>query len=286
MKTLLSFIGAAVLFTAGAAADVQVVGGLAQTNQVSPGQPFEGAIVLKNSGAAAVPVLLRQCDYSFTADGENRFDEPGAVARSNAAWFSISPSRITVPAGQTASVRYRGQAPKQAGLRGSYWSIVMVEPQEPARAWDEATKQKAIGVETRTRFAVQIVTELAGEAVQRLAIGNKRLVQDGGAQRLELDLHNTGERVAVPSVSVELFDQLGKTVGKFNGGRSRIYPTCSIRSSVDFVGAPAGKYTALVLVDTGSDHVMAAQYSVRLGDAPKPVPRPPLAAPVAKLGGS
>jgi hypothetical protein len=284
MKTIFTFLLGASLLPAISCGSVHVVGSLARSNNVQPGGKFEGVIVVKNSGSEAVPVKVRQADYSYQADGSNNYGEPGGTPRSNAGWITLSPSQFTVAAGQSAAIHYRGRVPAGGDLRGSYWSMIMVEPEGGALAPTDPGK-KEIGLRPVVRFGVQIVTEIGRGAQPRLRVADKKLLGEAGRQRLQLDLENAGERLMIPSISVELYDARGASAGKFELGRQRIYPSCSIRASADFSSVPAGKYTAMLLVDTGDDQIMGAQYALELGAplAVAPALRPPtaLASPVA-----
>ena len=85
-----------------------------------------------------------------------------------------------------------------------------------------------------------------------------------GKRAFLLDIGNDGERLMVPMMTVELFDAQGATVGRFDAGRARIYPGCSVRAKADLTDVPPGKYTAMVLLDSGDAQVMGAQYDIKI----------------------
>jgi hypothetical protein len=244
---------------------VAVVGSLARHHNVQPGETFEGIILLKNTGAEAVEMQIVQNDYLFSADGANHYDKPGTQPRSNAAWLAVSPSRATLPPQGTASVYYKGKIPQDAVVAGTYWSMIMIEPvATPAPEVKGAKDQIAMGLQTRTRFAVQIVSEIGTTGTEELKVQDKSLVVNEGKTTLHLDVANTGERVQIPALWAELYNAQGISLGRFEGGRWRIYPGCSVRYKVDLTDVPAGKYTAMVVMDTGGEYVTGAQYSLEL----------------------
>lgn len=263
MKSIFSFFTACLALTATCAANIQVVGSLARTKSVKAGELFEGVIQLKNTGSKPAHVNVRQTDYHFEADGSNRYDEPGSSPRSNANWLSVTPPRIVLEANQSTEVHYKCRVPDRPELRGAYWSMIMIEPAAaPVAAADD--KQGTVGLRTMTRFGIQIVTEV-GEGSQSIKVLQKKLVRDGaGSHKLELDIANTGERALHPSISVELYNDKGVPAGRFDAGKTRIYPSCSIRATAALTGVPPGKYTALVLLDSGDANVMGAQYSLQI----------------------
>ncbi len=244
---------------------VAVVGSLARHHNVQPGETFEGIILLKNTGGKTVEMQIAQNDYLFSADGSNRYEKPATLPRSNAAWLAASPSRATLPPQGTASVYYKGKVPPDAALAGTYWSMIMIEPvATPEPEVRGAKDQISMGLQTRTRFAVQIVSELGATGTEELKVREKALVASEGKTILQLDVANVGERMQIPALWAELYDARGISLGRFEGGRWRIYPGCSVRYKVDLTDVPAGKYTAMVVMDTGGEYVTGAQYSLEL----------------------
>ncbi len=261
-------------------AGVTVVGALARSAAINPGDAFQGVIFLKNTGKKPEEVRVSQSDYSFQADGSNEYGEPGHTPRSNANWISVTPSRVKLAPGETVPVRYKGRAPADARLRGTFWSMIMVEPNAaPAITPEGKPDQVAMGVQTTVRIAIQIVTEVGPGGTRSLQVAGKRLAGADGKRALELDLLNDGERLLIPEATVELFDQGGASIGRFKAARARIYPACSVRAKFDLTKVPAGKYAAMVLLDSGDAQVMGAQYDLEIRDPELPKP---LAAPLAR----
>lgn len=265
MKPLLLSLLSAVALASSAQAGISVVGGLARTVTIKPGAPFEGVILLKNNGAETADVRVSQADYLFQADGTNTYGEPGTAPRSNARWLTVTPALLKLAPGETQTVRYKGTAPADPKLRGTFWSMVMVEPNAAAAITpaDEPGKV-AVGLQTTIRFAVQIVTEIGLAGTKSLKVLDKSIVQADGKRTLQLDIANDGEQLLIPTATVELFDAKGASVGRFPAGRSRIYPECSVRAKADLSSVPPGKYAAMVLLDSGDAQVMGAQYDLEL----------------------
>jgi len=246
-------------------ASVHVVGNLARSKTAKPGETFDGVILLKNTGAKSADVHIRQTDYQCYADGRTLYGDPGTSARSNAKWISVTPSHVTVPGNEMVSVNYKVRVPSDAKLVGTYWSLIMVEPAAaPAPEVKGGKDEIAVGVQTVTRFGVQIITEIGTTGNCALKVADKALVNDNGKRALKLDFENTGERDMVPNVSIELYGQNGLSIGKFDAGRGRIFPGGSVRYHADLSAIPIGKYVAMVIADTGDDHVMGAQYELEI----------------------
>ncbi len=277
-KILCAFLFAVALAHSSFAA-VSVIGELTREESVQPGEKFEGTIKLRNTGETTCQVEVCQKDYSFHADGSNLYGDPGSAARSNASWLTVSPKRLTIPPKEDALVHYSGQVPQvtelasiSSGLEildgsdliGTYWSMVMIEPVPEAVAGtaEDETGDVKFGIQTKVRYGIQIVTNIGDTGTPKIKFLDKKLVNREGKTILQLDIENTGERWLSPEVWVELYDSGGVQVGRFEGGKKRIYPTCSVRHKVDLTGVPKGRYNALVVVDNGDQYVFGARYDL------------------------
>lgn len=260
---LLALLGAATICHAG----VSVVGSLARENTVVPGDRYEGDIMVRNNDEKPVEVRAYKKDYLFYADGRNLYNESGSTPRSNAAWLTVQPAQVTLPPMGTGMFHYTVQVPKGAELKGSYWSLLMVEPMAPPAVLPSQEKKKiSVGLQTVIRYAIQIATDIGDSGEWKLAFRDKRLVMSGGKRVFELDIENTGERWLSPVVWIDLYNSAGTKVGRFESSQKRIYPGCSVRHQMDLTGVPAGTYNALAVADNRDDHVFGGQYEIVIRD--------------------
>jgi hypothetical protein len=80
MKPLLLFTLITFLFTAVTQAGISVIGNLARTTTLKPGDSFEGVILVRNNDKEPADVRLSQSDYLFQSDGSNDYAEAGKTA--------------------------------------------------------------------------------------------------------------------------------------------------------------------------------------------------------------
>jgi len=248
------------------AVDIAVIGGLTRQAEVQPGGKVEGKIVLSNSGAKPQQAKVYQTDYMHFADGTAKYDAPGGVARSNAAWITFTPQQLEVPAGGSASVFYTIQVPEVQDLRGTYWSMLMVEPltEESPELVPAGTDKPSVGIRTVMRYGIQMLTEVGKTGSCELKFPAKRLVAQDNDRALQVDVENVGERQVDPLVWAELYGADGISIGRFDGQRARIYPGCSARFEMNLSRVPAGPYTVLIVADNGDDHVFGTQAKLEI----------------------
>jgi len=248
-------------------AGINVLGGLGREVVLQPGGRSQGKIVLRNSDKEAREVRIYQTDYRFWSDGRSEYGEPGTTPRSNAAWLTVTPSQITIPAESVQDVHYSIQVPDNRDLSGTYWSIVMIEPLAPLVVPQAGVDdgQSRMGLRAVVRYGVQIVTNIGDTGARDLRFIDRQIVTDEeGHKILQLDAECLGERWLVPMLWTELYNEQGELVGRFSGGKYRIYQGCSVRYRIDLTNVPAGRYKALVVADNGDDNVFGAQYELVL----------------------
>jgi len=241
---------------------VSVLGGLTRIYALTPGSTAEGKLILQNDSDAPSDVRLYQTDYLFYADGRALYGPPASIPRSNAAWIKVTPQQITIPANASTIVYFSIAIPQDQALSGSYWSVLMVEPLEKgALAPPEPVPGGGVQVGIRAvhRYAVQLVTNINGGSASVTMDNPQLVVDDANAQLLTIDIANTGELWLNPRVWTELFDLSGKSLGRFEGTKVRIFPGCSARYKVALPGIPPGVYSALVVADNSDEHVFGSQ---------------------------
>jgi hypothetical protein len=278
---ILAAAAAFLLFAARpAAADVSVVNGLTHEKAAKSGETYENVVILKNVAAEPAEVRLYQTDYSFTADGRKFYDAPGTAPRSNAGWVALGQKRITLPPLGQTEVKYTVRVPGQASLTGTYWSMIMVEElpkAAPSTPGDK--KQIRFGIRQVMRSGIQVVTHLGETGARKIQFLKTDLLRSGNTKSLSIDVLNTGERWLRPFLTADLVDEKGVSLGRFDGGRCRLFPGTSARYTVDFGSIPDGKFKALIVLDNKDESVFGAQYTLDFTPKAKPVSGRPAAVP-------
>ncbi|WP_156923307.1 MULTISPECIES: hypothetical protein [Aminobacterium] len=268
MKTLCVCVMALLALPSGGGqcfANIDIVGDLTYRFNVSPGQEVRGQIAIRNySKEESVQVSINQNDYHCYADGRNEYPSPGSHNRSNALWMALSPRQLIIPPDSIGTFEYVICTPKEESLRGTYWSLIIVEPigQERLQVPDGSKEDMAYNVTTVFKYAIQMITDVGTSGVQEIQFIDKRLRTVEGMPVLDLDIENTGERVIRPVVWAELYDQQGNQAGKFEGGRRWIYPGSSCRFEIPLKGIKPGDYKVLLVADGGEDEAFGAQYAL------------------------
>jgi len=236
------------------------VNGLTHEHIAEPGQRYEGVIQITNNGQQPTEVKLYQTDYVFYADGRNDYGEQGKLPRSNANWIRFSPQRPLIPPKSSVEVQYQIKIP-DIKLRGSYWSMIMVE-EITAKAAESRLRddEPVVRVTQSVRYGIQMITHI-GDTGSRSLKFNKIKLHQG---KLAIDIENTGERMLRSGVQLNLFDPQGQWAGQFEAGKKRTYPGTSVRYQIDLSKVRKGQYHALLVADAGGDDVFGMQFELKI----------------------
>lgn len=212
MQTRLTFIFIFFLilcFSLQLNASVEVVGSLKQTFVANPGEIIKSSIRIQNSDPTPQEVRIYQTELLYNHKDETFYSEPGTNRRSNSAWIEFSPKTVVLGPKETRNIDVEIHIPSIDTLRGTYWSVIMVEgvaPIDPNRAGE-------LSIRTVTRYAVQMITEMSSKGSGLLRFNPPTLIQTENKQVfLAVDLENIGDHYISPELKMELYDENGELV--------------------------------------------------------------------------
>lgn len=261
----LSFL--AIITTGQVLCGVEVVGELTMIVSAIPGGEYEGEIVIKNSLDRPEDVRITQSDYMFNADKGAVFSKPGSESRSNAPWIHVTPDHVTLLPKQETSIAFRIKVPSDNSLKGTYWSLINVDPVpqgdlEPQKL--EGKDQVKLTVQTVIGYGVQIVTNLGNASPENLKFSKPDLISKDNDYVFTVNMECTGEVMAIPNSWMDLYDSKGVHVKKVDAGAFFIYPGCSKKFQFQLGKLPEGNYKALLIADCGNNQVFGGQYELEI----------------------
>ena len=240
-------------------ASVEVLGSLKHILNGKPGDVIKGEIRIQNNDNTDQEVKVYQTDLLYNLEEKTFYDEPGSHKRSNADWIKFSPKSVILKAHEVRIIQYEITVPQTDTLKGTYWSVLMVEgivPIDPNQKGD-------LSIRTVTRYAIQVVTEIADKGKGSLKFMEPTLIKEGEKLFLAIDLVNNGDHYIAPEVSIELFDDKGTSVKVITVPRKGLYPTTSTRFKIDLDGIPGNKTYKAMIVAAGKDNdVFGLEYTL------------------------
>jgi hypothetical protein len=240
---------------------VSVIGNLFREKPAKPGETYSGTIEIANIGKEAAEAIVYQTDYLFYADGTNQYGDPGFLPRSNAKWIEFSPKQFVIPAEDKAVINYTVHVPAVDSLAGTYWSLLMIEPVN--KSTPELTKGQ-IGIISIVRYGIQLITHIGDTGSRNIRFFDTGLTKEESSMFFQVSLENNGQRMLTPLPWIELWDQNGKEVGKFEGVQARIYPGTSVKQKIDISSVKPGSYKALLVADAGGEDVFGMNLTLQI----------------------
>lgn len=241
-------------------ASVAVVNGLTHEYVTSQGKIIKGSISIQNNTDLTANVKIYQSDYRFSFTGESWYEKPGTNARSNANWLNLSSLYLTLQPRELHVFEFEIKIPQIDTLKGSYWSVIMVEEVAP----ESSLASKGIQINTVMRYAVQIVTHIGDTGSQKLEFLQAGLSIENENLFLTVDLQNGGERSLSPKLTLELFNQQGISSGVFTVDPKRIYPGCSVKIRIPVTNVAGGNYTGVLVADCENDLVFGTNLTLEI----------------------
>jgi len=240
-------------------ASIEVLGSLKHVEYGKPGDIIKGEIKIQNNDNTDQEVKVYQTDLLYNLQDNTFYDEPGSHKRSNAHWIQFSPKSVILKAKEVRTIQYEMTIPKDDSLKGTYWSILMVEGVVPI----DPNQKGDLSIRTVTRYAIQVVSEITDKGKGALKFMEPTLIKEGKKLFLAVDLLNTGDHYIAPDVSIELFDDKGVSVRVINAAKKGLYPTTSTRFRFDLEGIPGGKtYQAMIVAAGLENDVFGLEYTL------------------------
>lgn len=266
MKLYSKFIALTIILLSFSASSIQasivVKNGLSHLHNVSLGKVYKGSIEIQNTTDKEQSVKIYQRDYHFIHTGEAFYEQPGSHLRSNANWIDLSASFIKLKPKEEMLINYEIQVPENFDLPGTSWSVIMLEGVKDVNPGDFKAGLK---INTIIRYAIQIATTIEETGASELNFSKVDLNKsEEGVKQLEVNIENTGERLLIPAISLELFNLEGESIGVFKADKKKTYPGTSVKYFVELAEVESGNYQAILLADCGEEEVFGVNISLEI----------------------
>lgn len=245
-----------------AQAGIIVLNGLSHQHTLRAGQSGKGQLVLRNTGDQSETVKLYARDYLFDPSGQSYFPEPGHHDRSNSAWISLETTNVVLEPGAEKAINYQIDVPDSVQWTGTYWSVIMIEGL--GQLDPEDLMNKGFQVNTQVRYAVQLITHAGETGSRKMEFVDYQLQQRDSVRYVDLLLRNTGERLLLPALKMEAYDEQGELAQTINLRKRKLYPGTTLRFSIPLRALSTGTYQGLILADCGNDGVFGANVNFEI----------------------
>ena len=206
------------------------------------GTTAAGRVEVVSRSGRDQPVVLEAADVGTAATGglDYREGPPRATAR----WLRLGQRRLTVPAGQAASVPFTVQVPAGARPGDHVAGLVATDPTELVRQRRAARRGgHALRLAFRSRLAIALVVRVPGTRRPRLAFKGAAVDASPAGVRITLRLRNSGNTLIKPTRGNVTVSQDGQSILTTGVDLDTFAPSSEIRFPIALPGMPTqGRY--------------------------------------------
>ena len=244
-------------------ASVLVTNGLTHRHDLQGVSEETGYIVLKNIGDEPERILIYFKDFEVGCDGESHYVDPGTTERSNYNWIKIGIEERILQPGEEFPMRYQITVPKKKHS-GSFWSLIMVEVQKPI---DTTQLEYGVRVSSNVRYAIQIITDFPTDVPTNVEFKAVQLMEHHGMGKVvNVTLENFGQKVLVPEVKIEVYDNNGELILQKTADTKKLYPSQCRDFQVPLEGLPIGSYQGVLVADCGAADLFGMTLNLEVDD--------------------
>jgi len=242
---------------------VGILNGLIHEINVVPGNTYKGFIEMNNSSLGEQVVTLYQTDIETSFTGETFYSDTLNNQRSNLKWIILNSSNITLAEKEIRTIEFEISVPNNDSLYGSYWSVIMIEPRDPIHIQKD---DRGFSIQSKIRYAIQIVCNMGETGVTDLKFLNISQSFREGKRLLEVDVQNTGDVIVNPTLSLELFDELGNSPPILRVENKRVFPNSSKKYIINVDDIKPGLYQGILMADCGTDDLFGVNLTLNIKD--------------------
>ncbi len=166
---------------------------------IAPGSSTTGTITVDNKGKEDIEVKAYTEDWVYNKDRSKSFRIAGSTSYSCSNWIVLSPSKFTVPAGGSASVKYTVTVP--GNVSGGHYSVIFFESKA-------GTAKQNANILIAGRIGTIVYLDAAGSSKKSGQITDLGSYFDQQSNSLvfTMKFRNTGDTILSPEGSVIVTD--------------------------------------------------------------------------------
>lgn len=218
------------------------------------GETINATVRISNPAPTALNLGLYLSDWTFDPIGQFTFTEAGTLERSASDWITLPTATLHLGPHETVQLPYEVAVPRDAAS-GTHWAVIFAEG-EPS---DPVPGQAATSISVRVGHIVYVnlpELESSGTITGMFATPPSSPTETYTVIAQYANTGNVGQGV---EGTFTLRDERGEAVIEAQIQRSVVLPGTERAFQINVVGPlPAGNYTALVVLNYGSDEVDVA----------------------------
>jgi hypothetical protein len=222
-----------------------------------PGDHETIDVLVTNPNADEIILQAFLKDWFRDTLGQKIYQEPGSMGTSCAEWVSVEPENIVVPAEGNAIVRVKMDVPEDYDLNEGVKNAMLFVRQikDPSKGGENQRALKS-SMEVVFQIGIHIYYSHPGLTRKGMEIKSFSMNPSNPEKQICLALENTGEVITEGFIQIEFTNQeTGKEYRILDQALGANFLPDDYRNFYFRLpeNLPSGKYTAMAIVDIGSD---------------------------------
>ncbi len=233
-------------------ATVVVQNGLTHIHKLNSGDVLLGKIVLKNLSNKPERVSIYQNDLEVLCSGVVNYNKSGSNPKSLFEHISINTSDQTLAPNEEYEVSYKINIPSIQNLKGSLWTLIMVEVAEPI---SEQKVEYGVSIGSKIRYGIQVIANVGENDANKYSFKDVKLVKNENEKKIEAVLSNEGDFLINPVLDVQIFDEKGTMVKEIKMPSKKLYPNNCQKFDIDISSLSTGKYNVILVSEANDESI-------------------------------
>lgn len=225
------------------------------------------SVTVNNQNEEPIQVQSYIKDLKFQPDGEMQIMDSGTAERSCADWVSIQPAKFQLAPGASKKIILRVRIPDGAD-GGHYGKLVFETSPLSAKAKTPSPSELETSLGSTLMVIVPGTTKIKGA----ITTFESSLIGNGKPPEFKISFNNTGNVHTRPTGVIRIKDYMGDVVHEQSLGKNVpfVLPgnTRQIKEIYNGKELPAGKYSAIVVINSGDEADVQADCEFTIADNP------------------
>ena len=254
MKTRINLIVIFIFLANSLFAGVAITNGLTHVYNAESGNIITGEIILVNTTEIEQRITFDLQDAIYSCSATRIFSKDQTHAYSSRKWFTASTMEKILQPKEKYVYRFSITVPKDKSLRGSYWSVVMVNVERPV---DEGVVKNGVKLNSKIRYAVGLFTNVNSfDAVDLDFDGiNLNQLENSDKKDLDIKMFNKSAFIQGVKLTLEVYNDKGVKVYEAKTGRNLTIPGACRNFKIEISDVPKGTYQCVLIADSKEEFV-------------------------------
>lgn len=254
MKTKLILNFVLLFFAKSLFASVAITNGLTHVYNGTSGNIITGEIILLNTTDIEQRVTFEMQDAIYSCSKTRIFSEDITHSFSSKNWFNASTMEKVLKAKERYVFRFSITIPKNQKLRGTYWSVVMVNVEKPV---SEKVIENGVQLNSKIRYAVGLYTNVNSFDSVDLDFDTIKLNKDDKSSKKNLDIKLMNKSLFIQGVklTLEIYNDKGIKIHEAVTGRNLTIPGACRNFKIEISDVPKGNYQCVLIADSKEEFV-------------------------------